>query len=190
MHKKIENEQENNKPKFIQKHKRNIFILLLLVITVLCEQGLQFFLKKDLQPIELKKIREIYKSDALFYISLLGGIAISALYVTMGKHIKAANDFFLFFPAAIVLYQSYTFPEGDFISNLYKAMSIETLAIFKSLFLLCSFAKLSISLCEFKHELSSSSKRKVIAKEKLINEIVQEINILTILRNRNGPSGH
>ncbi|MBD8108301.1 hypothetical protein [Erwinia persicina] len=188
--KKIENEQKNNKQNFMQKNKRIIFILSLIVIIILCEQGLEFILKKGSQSIDLKTIREIYKNNILLGISFIGGIAISALYLTIGKCIKAANDFFLFFPAAIVLYQSYTLPEGDFISNLYKIISIETLAIFKSLILLCSFAKFLISLCEFKNELFISLKTKSSTKETLIKELMLEINILTVLRNKHNPNDH
>lgn len=69
-------------------------------------------------------------------------------------------------------------------------MSIETLAVFKSLILLCSFAKFFISLCEFKNELVTSLKAKASTKEILIKELIQEINILTILRNKQNSNDH
>lgn len=44
-----------------KKNKINIFILFFFVIIILCEQGLEFILKKGSQSIDLKKIQEVYK---------------------------------------------------------------------------------------------------------------------------------
>lgn len=197
--KEIESQKENGLNNFLLKNKKRIIIILISILVIFCLLGLMFFLKKHTQPIFGKEITETFKNNLLFIISLLGGVAISILYLIIGKHVKAANDFFLFFPAAIVLYQSYTLPEGDFVSNILKAINIETLAIFKSFILLCTFAKFSISMCEFLIELHSSLKIKpkeakeaeeveeveeavVKTKETLIEEIVKELKLLTILR--------
>ncbi|KOA68111.1 hypothetical protein, partial [Pantoea sp. CFSAN033090] len=158
--KEIESQKENGLINFLLKNKKRIIVIFISILVIFCLTGLMFFLKKHTQPIFGKEITETFKNNLLFIISLLGGVAISFLYVIVGKHVKAANDFFLFFPAAIVLYQSYTLPEGDFVSNILKAINIETLAVFKSFILLCTFAKFCISICEFSMELRSSLKIK------------------------------
>lgn len=196
--KEIESQKENGLINFLLKNKKRIIVIFISILVIFCLTGLMFFLKKHTQPIFGKEITETFKNNLLFIISLLGGVAISFLYVIVGKHVKAANDFFLFFPAAIVLYQSYTLPEGDFVSNILKAINIETLAVFKSFILLCTFAKFCISICEFSMELRSSLKIKskeveeveeveeavVKTKETLIEEIVKELKLLTILRKK------
>lgn len=182
--KEIENQKESRFLTFLRKNKKSIIVIFISILVMSCTFGLNFFLNQHPQPVFGKETSENFKNNLLLIISLIGGIAISTLYVIIGKHIKAANDFFLFFPAAIVLYQSYTLPEGDFVSNILKAINIQTLAIFKSLILLCTFAKFCISICEFLIELHSSlqKKSKVKTKETLIEDIVKEINLLTILR--------
>lgn len=193
--KEIESQKENGLINFLLKNKKRIIVIFISILVIFCLTGLMFFLKKHTQPIFGKEITETFKNNLLFIISLLGGVAISFLYVIVGKHVKAANDFFLFFPAAIVLYQSYTLPEGDFVSNILKAINIETLAVFKSFIFLCTFAKFCISICEFSMELRSSLKIKskeveeveeavVKTKETLIEEIVKELKLLTILRKK------
>ncbi|EAQ2491070.1 hypothetical protein MDR57_001961 [Salmonella enterica] len=124
------------------------------------------------------------KEDILLACSLIGGLGISFFFKRVGKSIKAMNDFILFTSAAIVVFKAYDQNKDDLIAQLEGIINIHTLAIFKTLILICSFAKIFISAIEFYSERKMEIDKKYNSKSLLINDISSTINLLNNIKNK------
>lgn len=154
----------------------SLLVLFLLLINVIIKFLIDKFDPKILNFTSSMII--INKEDILFTCLFLGGVLISIFFKKIGKSIKSLNDCVLFFSASIVVYKTYEQNSNDLITLIEKAIDIHTLALFKSLILLCSFAKFFISAMEFYLEKKIEFNKKHNTKEELISNISNEIVLL------------
>ncbi|MCE1445839.1 hypothetical protein QDQ27_05050 [Enterobacter hormaechei] len=124
------------------------------------------------------------KEDILLVCIIIGGLGISFFFKRVGKSIKAINDFILFTSAAIVVFKAYDQNKDDLLAQLEGIINIHTLAIFKTLILICSFAKIFISAIEFYSERKMEIDKKHNSKALLINDISSTINLLNNIKNK------
>jgi len=135
----------------------------------------------DVEKINLTiPLMTIYKEDILLISALIGGLFISFFFKKIGKSVKSLNDCALFFSAAIVLYKTYDQNPNDLMTLIENAIDIHTLALFKSMILLCSFAKFFISILEFYFEKLAEFNKKHDTKDELTSKL---LNAISLLRN-------
>ncbi|ECF4923424.1 hypothetical protein FLP35_01790 [Salmonella enterica subsp. arizonae] len=158
-----------------------LFLILLTVITT----SIKFLVDRfEIDQFSLNKPSiTIYKEDILLISSLIGGLFISIFFKKVGKSIKSLNDCVLFFSAAVVLYKTYDQNPNDLMTLIEKAIEIHTLALFKAMILLCSFAKFFISAFEFYSEKLAEFNKKNDTKDELISKLSNEINFLRNIKN-------
>ncbi|HBQ5785141.1 hypothetical protein PXW75_25210 [Klebsiella pneumoniae] len=140
--------------------------------------------KFDLEKFNLTTpLMTIYKEDILLISAMIGGLFISFFFKKVGKSVKSLNDCALFFSAAIVLYKTYDQNPNDILTLIENAIDMHTLALFKAMILLCSFAKFFISILEFYFEKLAEFNKKHNTKDELISNLSNAISLLRSIKN-------